>query len=98
MELHVEFVIVPDMEDGKQKGYFAYLRDPYDWMMYYGGYGALGETKGPYPTRGAGDTPSEAIACLCAVLNVEGAIDGFPEEKQWGTREAQKAFVGVDVK
>jgi hypothetical protein len=89
--LHFTFVVVPD--DNPYNGFFAYLEEDYDTMMYQGGYGAPGPYP-EYPTRGAGDTPTEAIACLCALLNEEGEIEGTKEDFRWHTQAAQKAFIG----
>lgn len=73
------------------QGYWAYPNEDYIIMMYEGGYGALGDDKGPYPTRGHGNTVLEAIACLCACKEEEHYEPGMPV---WSTREAMIAFVG----
>lgn len=63
-------------------GWWAYYRSEYIAMILEGGYGALGETKGPYPTRGWGTSQDEAIALLCA-LNTEENELSIPWENQW---------------
>jgi len=68
-------------------GVWAYLNLDYTEMMSVGGYGALGATKGPYPTRGWGWTEPEAIALLCALLSEE-------REFLWDNMTARKALLG----
>jgi hypothetical protein len=69
MEEQIEFIIVPNTEDPEIGGYFAYEQYDYDQMMLAGGYGALGPTKGPFPTRGYGETKEEAVVCLLAIMD-----------------------------
>ena len=91
---HYSFVVVPDDEEPEYNKFFAYLEDDYDTIMYQGGYGHPGPYN-EYPTRGAGDTPTEAIACLCALLHEEAADRDTPDEHlPWATAEAAEAFIG----
>ena len=90
------FVVVYEKEnpDAEEFEWFAYEEDDYDWMMYEGGYGARGNL-GPFPTRGVGNTPTEAIACLCALLHEEAEDKDTEEEhKPWVISEARKLFIG----